>query len=107
MKKKNYAILALTLLLVLSSVVFFTGCNNTTLDGTYYRDVNEDRYYTFSEDGACILKDGEEEFQGTYTRQGRKLTITFEDGGAAREAKIWGRTLTVDEFGYENKYKKS
>jgi predicted small secreted protein len=106
MKKKNYLILSLTLLLVLSSFVFFTGCNTTTLNGTYYRDVNDTRYYSFNEDGTCVLKDGEEEFNGTYTREGGKVTITFEDGGNPREGKISGKTLKIDENGYENKYVK-
>ena len=101
--KKRYVGYILIPLLLLSTLLVMTGCS-ATLSGTFYRDVNDARYYTFNEDGTCTLTDGGEVFQGTFTKEGRTITITLEGGSGARQGKIWGKTLTLDEFGYENKY---
>ncbi len=111
MNKRN--LFVSSLLLVVLSFVFLTGCGKKGLigDWAYFNGSSKDNsiYYTFKDEknGSYTFGGGTRNF--TYTDDGTKLTILYDGDtlSSSYEYKLDGDTFTIkDSFGSDVVYKR-
>lgn len=116
MKKTVKALLVLAMLL--SSLMFFAGCDNkkdeakkedkNTIVGSWKYEKG-DYTYTFNEDGTGVYLISSTKMEFTYTTDGNKISILYKGNTAAFETEysIDGDILNIkDSFGKDTFYKR-